>query len=127
MNQKTILIVEDEKDIREALRDMLADKGYRVLEAGNGREGAASALAEHPDLILLDLLMPEVDGMTALGQIREDSWGKGASVMILTNVNASSEQVVKDIVTHKPLEYLIKSDWKIADVLRKVERVLAGK
>jgi CheY-like chemotaxis protein len=125
MTQAIVLIVEDERDIREALRDVLKDAGYRVLEARNGKEGLSIALAQHPDLTLLDLLMPEMDGMTALGHLRADPWGKDARVMILTNVNASSEQVVKDIVTHKPLEYLIKSDWKIYDVAKKVGRALA--
>lgn len=125
--QKTVLIVEDEKDIREALRDVLRDKNYVALEAGNGREGVSIALGKHPNLILLDLLMPEMDGMTTLKHIREDSWGKNASVMILTNLNASNAQMVEDIVTHKPLEYLIKSDWKIHDVTKKIEKFLQGK
>lgn len=122
--QKTVLITEDDANIREALRDILLDKDYLVLEAKNGREGVETALAGHPDLILLDLLMPDMDGMTALGHIRENEWGKNAPVMILTNVNASKEKIIEDIVTHKPLEYLIKSDWKIYDVLEKVEKVL---
>src|SRR3990167_1477192 len=121
--QKTVLIVEDEKDIREALRDALQDKNYSVLEAKDGGEGVSMALERHPDLILLDLLMPEMDGMTALKHIREDTWGKNALVIILTNVNASKEQIIEDMVTGKPLEYLIKSDWKIYDVIEKIEKV----
>ncbi|MCR4325595.1 MAG: response regulator [Patescibacteria group bacterium] len=122
--KKTVLIVEDEKDIREALRDALQDKDYSVLEAKNGKEGVSTALQNHPDLIMLDLLMPEMDGMTALKHIREDTWGKNAPVIILTNVNASKEQMIEDIVTGKPLEYLIKSDWKIYDVIERIEKVL---
>ncbi len=124
MTQKTILIVEDEKDIREALRDALTDADYSVLEAKNGTEGVSIALEKHPDLILLDLLMPEMDGMTALKHIRMDAWGKDVPVMILTNVNASKEQIIEDMVMGKPLEYLIKSDWKIYDVIEKIEKVL---
>ncbi|MBI4087035.1 response regulator [Candidatus Kaiserbacteria bacterium] len=122
--QKTVLIVEDETDIREALRDALHDKAYAVLEAKDGNEGAATALEKHPDLILLDLRMPEMDGMTAFKHIREDGWGKTVPVIILTNLNANSEHLVDDIVTHKPMEYLIKSDWKIYDVVEKVRNVL---
>ncbi|HSE56806.1 MAG TPA: response regulator [Candidatus Paceibacterota bacterium] len=122
--QKTILIVEDEKDIREALRDVLENNQYLVLEAKNGKEGVTAALEHHPDLILLDLLMPEMDGMAALTTIRSDVWGKDAPVIILTNLNANNEHLVADVVSHKPLYYLIKSDWNIGDVLKKIEETL---
>jgi len=82
------------------------------------------ALAKHPNLILLDLIMPEMDGMTALKNIRADAWGAHVPVIILTNVSATSQQLVDDMVTHKPLNYLIKSDWKLHDVIQKVEEVL---
>lgn len=124
MKQKTILIVEDEKNIREALRDALLDKKYSVLEAQDGKEGVAIALRDHPDLTLLDLLMPEMDGITALDQIRADAWGRDALIMILTNLDANKEKLVEYVVTHKPLEYLIKSDWKIYDLIERIENVL---
>lgn len=123
--QKTVLVVEDETDIREALRDVLLEANYHVLEARNGKEGVDTALRSHPNLILLDLLMPEMDGMTALKHIRADAWGANVPVLILTNLNATEERLVEDIVTHKPLEYLIKADWKIYDVVEKIKRILS--
>lgn len=126
MNQKTVLVVEDEKDIREALADMLRDGLYDVLEAKNGREGVELALARHPDLILLDLLMPEMDGKEAFKRIRADAWGRTARIMILTNVNIGSEQFLEHEGTHEPLGYLIKSDWSITRVLEKVRNALAS-
>lgn len=122
--QKIVLIVEDEKDIREALRDVLVLRKTKVLEAKDGKEAIDISLTSHPDLILLDLLMPQIDGMTALKRIREDDWGRSVPVVILTNLNANNEQIVEDMITHKPLEYLIKSDWKIYDVVKKVEKIL---
>ncbi len=65
-----------------------------------------------------------MDGMTALKKIRQDSWGAHVPVIILTNVSATSEQLVDDMVTNKPMNYLIKSDWKIHDVVKKVEKIL---
>ena len=121
---KTILIIEDEKDIRQALRDVLQLKKYKTLEAQNGSEGVDMALANHPDLILLDLIMPGINGMDALAKIREDDWGKNVPVIILTNQNANSEQIIKDMITHKPLEYLIKSDWEIHNVVKKIGEIL---
>ena len=122
--QKTVLIVEDEKSPRSAMADILRLKGFLPLEAKNGLEGVKIALSEHPDMILLDLIMPEMDGMTALKKIREDSWGAHAPVIILTNVSATSEKIVEDMVTHKPINYLIKSDWKIHDVVDKISGLL---
>jgi response regulator RpfG family c-di-GMP phosphodiesterase len=122
--KKTILVVEDERSLRSAIVDVLHLKNFLPLEAENGRVGVDVALSEHPDLILLDLAMPEMDGMTALKKIREDAWGVRVPVIILTNLSATDERLVNDMVTHKPLHYLIKSDWKLHDVIQKVEEVL---
>jgi len=122
--QKTILIVEDEKSLRDAIVDILRLKKFIPLEAKNGREGVEIALGKHPDLILLDLVMPEMDGMTALKKIREDAWGATVPVIILTNLSATSEHLVDDMITHKPMHYLVKSDWKLHDVVKKIEEIL---
>jgi len=120
----TILIVEDEESLRGAIVDVLRFKNFIPLEAKNGKEGVEIALSKHPDLILLDLVMPVMDGMTAFKKIREDAWGAKVPVIILTNLSATNEQLVDDMVTHKPMHYLIKSDWKIHDVMYKIEEVL---
>lgn len=119
-NKKTILIIEDEKSLRAAVVDILLLKNFLSLEAKNGREGVKLALEKHPDLILLDLIMPDMDGMAALKKIREDAWGKGVPVIILTNLSGTIEECMDDVVTH----YLIKSDWKLHDIVKKIEEVL---
>lgn len=68
---KTIMITEDYDDTRQMLRQYLEGKGYNVIEAANGDEAVALALRWRPDLILMDLQMPEVDGVTATRRIRE--------------------------------------------------------
>ncbi|MCX6761756.1 MAG: response regulator [Candidatus Moranbacteria bacterium] len=122
--QKTILIVEDEKSIRGAIVGVFTRKNFLPLEAKSGKEGVNIALSKHPDLILLDLIMPGMDGMTALKKIRQDIWGEKVPVIILTNLSATSEKLVEDMVTHKPLHYLVKSDWKLHDVVKKIEEIL---
>ncbi len=122
--QNTILVVEDERIIRDALVDVLTLKKFIALQAADGQEGVKVALSQHPDLILLDLLMPVMDGMTALKKIREDSWGANVPVIILTNMNATSEETVNDVVTNKPLHYFIKADWKIYDIVKEINKVL---
>ncbi len=122
--KKTILFVEDEEIILKVYADELRDEGFLVITAKNGKEGVDMALSSHPDLILLDLLMPVMDGMTALKKIREDAWGQKVPVIILTNLSATKEQLVEDMITHKPMHYLIKSDWKLHDVVKKIEEIL---
>jgi DNA-binding response OmpR family regulator len=125
MNQnKTILIVEDEVSLRKALADTLEKENFIVLEAENGKEGVKQALQNHPDLILLDLLMPIMNGIDALKHIRQDSWGAKAPVIILTVLSATDENLIKTMVAERPLFYLIKSDWKIYDVVKKIKEVL---
>lgn len=122
---KKILIVEDEIPLREALVDKLTREGFDALEAKNGEEGLQAALKEKPDLILLDIIMPVMDGMTMMKKLREDEWGKKVPIILLTNLSATEERIVKGIVENEPAYYLVKSDWKIGDVVKKVKERLA--
>lgn len=122
---KKILIIEDEKSLRGALVDILLLKGFIPLEAKNGKEGIKLALKEHPDLILLDLIMPEMDGMMMFHKIRKDSWGAQVPIVILTNLSQTKEWFTPDMAPHKPTYYLIKSDWKLHDIEKKIEEILA--
>jgi CheY-like chemotaxis protein len=69
---KRILVVEDHEDNRQILRDLLGSAGYEMIEAGNGEAGVAAAAAEHPDLILMDIQLPILDGYEATRQIKAD-------------------------------------------------------
>ncbi len=122
--QKTILIIEDEKSLRGALVDFLLLKNFLPLGAKNGREGAELALAKHPDLILLDLIMPEMDGMATLKKIRADAWGANVPIIILTNLSASKGQSADVTVTNETTHYFIKSDWKLHDIVKEIEKIL---
>jgi CheY-like chemotaxis protein len=82
---KTVLLVEDDKLIRESLARTLTEKGLEVLQAGDGKEGLEKALASDIDLVVTDVIMPEVDGLTMLTKLREDSKGKKIPAIILSN------------------------------------------
>ena len=123
--QKTILIIEDERSLREALVDILRIKEFRTLSAINGSEGVEIALREHPELILLDIIMPEMDGMAALKKIRDDAWGKKVPIIILTNLSETVDQFAADAKAQKVTYYLVKSDWKLHDIVKKIEDILA--
>jgi len=122
-NKKKILVVEDEMSLRNALRDKLGLEGFIVLEAKNGEEGLDVALRDHPDLILLDIIMPKMDGLTMLKKLREDVWGKNTKVILLTNLNDNEK--VSEALLQGSYDYLVKSDWKIEDVVAKVRARLS--
>ncbi len=115
---KKILIIEDEPDIREAIADAVGDAGYEVDTAPNGSEGLAKALDTHPDLILLDLIMPIMDGKETLQKLRQDSWGRDAKVVILT----AMDDVANVATTHEYhiSDYIIKSHASLDEILNKV-------
>jgi len=116
---KTILIVEDEASLLTALGDSLKGQGFKVIETKNGEEGLAKAFSSHPDLILLDIIMPRMDGMTLLRKLREDSWGKTALVIFLTNL--SDMEKISEALANKATTYLIKSDWDMDEILEKIK------
>ena len=117
---KKILIVEDETPLRNAVSDILTFEGFGVLQAKNGQEGLDIALAEHPDLILLDLMMPVMDGLTMLEKLRQDpEYGKKAAVILLTNIN--DPEKVAMATEAGSYDFLVKSDWNIEDVVKKIK------
>lgn len=89
---KTILIIEDQPDMRENLATILDMENYSVLEAANGREGIAIARDEKPDLILCDVMMPELDGHSVLQELRQDRSIAGTPFIFLTARGEKQDQ-----------------------------------
>ena len=117
---KKILIVEDEAPLRNAVSDILTFEGFTVFQAKNGQEGLDIALKEHPDLTLLDLMMPIMDGLTMLEKLRQDQeWGTQAAVILLTNIN--DPEKVAQATEAGSYDFLVKSDWNIEDVVKKIK------
>jgi CheY-like chemotaxis protein len=95
MTHRRILVVDDEEDIQEVLRatlEILA--GWEVLKAGSGREGVAMAAAEQPDVILLDVMMPEMDGPATFRRLQADAATRHIPVILLTARVLTSDQRV---------------------------------
>lgn len=120
---KKILIVEDEVSLIQVLAEKLEDKGFTVIKAANGHEGLESALNNHPDLILLDIVMPVMDGMTMLEKLRLDEWGKRAKVILLTNLSDPAK--VTKSRGEGVYNYMIKSDWRLDDIVEKINKELS--
>lgn len=113
-----ILIIEDERSLLMALSEKFAREGFEVLTASNGKTGLKSALKNRPDLILLDILMPVMDGMTMLKELRKDPWGMDVFVLILTNREPGSD--LADEAERIPYQstYLMKSNFDISDIVK---------
>lgn len=120
---KTILIVDDEELVAGALSKKITQAGYNVLVQRNGEDGLRVAFESHPDLILLDLVMPKVDGMTFLSRLREDTWGKNVPVIILTNLEGGEN--VEKSREKGVYDYLVKTNWSLSDVLDKIHEALS--
>lgn len=123
--KNVLLIIEDEKTLSDTLEERLTSEGFEVFKAADGDEGLKLALDKHPNLILLDLLMPKVDGITMLKELRKDAWGKRASVIILTNVE-SSDKIADTIGLGfgNIFEYIIKTNWSLDDVVARIKERL---
>jgi DNA-binding response OmpR family regulator len=114
--EKKILVVEDEEPLRRILADELLEAGFQVVEAKNGAEGLEVAIAEKPDLILLDIVMPKMDGMNMLKRLRKHKWGKSVKVILLTNLENDSGKTI-EAARYGVYEFMVKSRWKMKGVI----------
>jgi DNA-binding response OmpR family regulator len=117
-NTKTVLIVEDEKSLAEPLKLKLKKAGYSVYHGKNGKEGLDLVAKVHPDIILLDLLMPVMDGAQMLKHLSEDPETKKIKVIILSNI--SDVDTASKVAGMGAMDYVVKSDWKLADIVARV-------
>lgn len=119
-----ILIIEDERVLAKALRDILERSGFEVDVASDGEEGVAKVAASRPDLILLDLILPRLHGFEVLKRIKENPDTKATPVIILSNLDQGA-----DIDQARQLgaaDFLTKAETDINSVLAKVKEHLTG-
>ncbi len=122
---KKILIVEDEKSLRGVLSAKFIKRGFNVKVAKNGQEGLTVFKKFLPDLILLDIVMPIMDGLTMLKLLRQDPLGEKVPVIILTNLSEADKTA--EALERGVFEYLIKSNWKLDEVVKLVNTRLEKK
>ena len=121
----TILCIEDEPEMIDLFRVILERKGYRVIGAVGGQEGLDALETTTPDLILLDLMMPDVDGWEVFRQVRANPRLKDAPVIVVT---AKAQSIDKVLGLHiaKVNDYITKP-FGPQELLSAVDRVLAGR
>ena len=121
--KKLLLVVEDEVSLASALNKKFSSENFEVIISKDGKEGLYVALEKHPDIILLDIIMPKLDGISMLKKLREDSWGNSVPVIMLSNL--SDAEKVSEATENGVYDYLVKSDWKIEDIVKKVNEKLS--
>lgn len=119
---KQVLVVEDEDSYRRILVEKLSKEGFDTESAKDGKDGLDKAKSKHPDLILLDLEMPEVNGMEMVKILRSDDWGKTAKIVILTNLNDTNK--IKEATDNGVYEFIVKADIEIDDLIHKIKTIL---
>ena len=116
---QTILIVDDEPVAREFARKKISDNGYTVLTAGNGEEALAVLAQSKPDVILLDVEMPKMNGYAFVGELAKKNYNPKIPVIVLT----AHEELGPIFKRHGVRGYLIKP-LKIDEVLAKIKELL---
>jgi DNA-binding response OmpR family regulator len=121
---KKILFIEDESALQKTFSDLLETEGHKLISALNGKVGLEIAKKERPDLILLDLILPKINGFEVLKRLKADEDTKNIPVIVLTNLEG-----VDDI--NKALElgtttYLVKGQYSLDDVLKKIKDCIEG-
>lgn len=117
-----ILLAEDDKFISLAYKDGLTRAGFIVVHADDGKKALELAKKEKPDIIMLDIIMPEMNGFEVLEAIKKDAKIKKIPVVILSNLGQES-----DITKGQKLgatDYMIKSNYSLGEVVDKIKKIL---
>lgn len=118
-----IVVAEDDKLISDSLADALKTAGYEPTPAYDGEEALAKIKEVMPDLVLLDIMMPKMDGISVLREIRSNTATSEIPVVVLTNIG--DVETISKIVEAGAADYLLKSDQSVDNVIQKVKDVLA--
>lgn len=119
----TIMVAEDDKLISNSLCEALKAAGYNPVPAYDGEETVAKCKAAVPDLLLLDIMMPKLDGISVLWELKANPQTAGLPVVVLTNIGDVG--TISKIVEAGAVDYLLKSDQSVDDIIQKVKDVLA--
>ncbi|HVY68120.1 MAG TPA: response regulator [Patescibacteria group bacterium] len=117
-----IVVAEDDKLISNSLCDALKTAGYEPTPAYDGEEAVAKAKEVMPDLLLLDIMMPKLDGISVLWELKANPATAKIPVVVLTNIG--DVETISKIVEAGAVDYLLKSDQSVDDIIQKVRDVL---
>ncbi len=121
-NMKKILVIDDDQFFAKTIIGALPEGKYEVASAENGEDGLQHMKANKPDLVILDVLMPKMDGATFLKTVKEDPDLKNVPVLISSNM--SSLKKISDMMTLGATGYIIKSDESLDSIVQNIESIL---
>jgi len=121
---RRILLAEDDRFLRKAAETALKRQGFVVLAAVDGEEALRMARAEAPDLLLLDLIMPKLQGFEVLRALKADAATAAIPVIVLSNLGQDSD--VKQAMEAGAVAYLVKANLSLQDLVKRVGEVLVG-
>jgi len=124
-SKKTVLVVDDERAWIEILSLNLLKFGFKAIHASNGEEGLKIALREKPELVVLDIVMPKMDGLTVMKKLRGDTWGKKVPIVLFTSL-MPNEEMMRRISVDKPALYLIKTEHEPEEVVGKIHEIIGA-
>lgn len=122
MENNKILVIEDDPIVQKSLVEHLVESGFNIVAAGDGAECLQKAGEEKPDLILLDLILPKMDGITFLKKMKDDGAIKDIPVVVLTNL--SDKETVAECLASGSTDFLIKTDYTLDEIAEKVRAKL---
>ena len=120
---KKILIADNDSVLLNMYQSRFTNGQFTVVTAGDGEKALELALQEHPDIVLLDIDMPKMDGVTALKNLRLNAWGKTVPVILLTNLE-TNDKILQGVVESEPSYYLLKDQVDPEVVFEKVQEIL---
>jgi len=119
-----ILIVEDDPLMSRMYQKIFTFEGYEVEIAGDGEEGLEKVRAGKPTLVLLDIMMPKMNGLQVLEKLKSDPETKSIPVVMLTNL--AGQQDAETALTKGAIKYIVKSEYEPKQVTNMVKEILAG-
>jgi len=120
-----ILIIEDDKFLRELIIQKLGKEGFDLVEAADGEEGVRKMKEEKPDLVLLDLILPGIDGFEVLRRAKADKELAPIPVVILSNLGQKDD--IDKGIKLGAIDYLIKAHFTPSEIVSKIKETLEGK
>ena len=117
-----ILFIEDEPTLQKTLGDALTKEGYQIKTAFDGEEGLLVAKEYKPDLILLDLILPKMDGFAVMQALKKDEGLKAIPVIVLTNLEGTAD--VEKVLELGATTYLVKTNYDLKEVVEKIKKTL---
>ena len=119
---KSILLVDDDQFITIAYKDGLESAGYSVIVAHDGLEALESLKTSKPDIVLLELIMPKMNGFEVLQHMKKDDKLKSIPVLVLTNLSQDSDK--QEALAEGAVDFLVKADISLKDLVTRINQIL---